>query len=241
MHGITSYQNVELRFVLPLHYTPTSPKRTLLSERPEVVSATHSTGITPSQRAQSVSQLSSNVARQESPTHLRKRKNREKPAVVPTENCQDEVKKALRPILRPDDTDSCYVLLCRGKPMDCLIQPVKIPNTADEEQTWKLINAAWYELRGKWTRHVPFFGVKAIDVVQVGYDPVLETCPPRDSLTCCNRSQSRDCLNPTTEIPKNSSYRIPFVAYTPNKTFPQKRKDFKKMFELVSPGYLLLL
>lgn len=167
MHGITSYQNVELRFVLPLHYTPTSPKRTLLSERPEVVSATHSTGITPSQRAQSVSQLSSNVARQESPTHLRKRKNREKPAVVPTENCQDEVKKALRPILRPDDTDSCYVLLCRGKPMDCLIQPVKIPNTADEEQTWKLINAAWYELRGKWTRHVPFFGVKAIDVVQV--------------------------------------------------------------------------
>lgn len=66
----------------------------------------------------------------------------------------------LKPLFDICDSDSSFILICRGNKHRCRVMAVKIPNSADDVTRWQLIHHSWYKERGQWRKHIRFFGVK---------------------------------------------------------------------------------
>ena len=81
-------------------------------------------------------------------------------------NRKDELMKRLEEMLGGDSHGST-VFLCWGAESCCRIIPVNVGNPADEVSAWRKIHRAWYAQRGYWTKHIPFFSVRQVDIAEV--------------------------------------------------------------------------
>ncbi|KAM5370898.1 hypothetical protein ACJZ2D_008331 [Fusarium nematophilum] len=79
-----------------------------------------------------------------------------------------ELHEVLEPLLGTENSDSCVLLLCHGKPSKCQVLPVVIPlskiNANDKSVVWAEIREKWDLNCRKWWHHLPFYGVRRVSI-----------------------------------------------------------------------------
>lgn len=78
-----------------------------------------------------------------------------------------KITNLLSSILGDQCGDCSHVFICWGTRSRCKILAVKVPVGEDEVAIWRTISEAWYAERGRWRKHLPFFGVKDVIPLQV--------------------------------------------------------------------------
>lgn len=89
---------------------------------------------------------------------------------VPPSDHQRRVKKvleSLEPIVRPEGSDRCTILVCFGEDTPYTIFPVPVTTGANEMDCWTRIRQSWYQRRGFWRKYLPILRVVKVEKVKV--------------------------------------------------------------------------